>query len=309
MKSIICICGPTASGKTGLAVALAQRLDGEVVSCDSMQIYRGMDVGTAKPTAEEMQGVPHHLLDVADPDESFSVSRYVELADRAVQDILARGKVAIVAGGTGLYMDSLMLGRAFAPLPETGKRQALEQEAMERGIEPLLARLREVDPDAAARLHPSDRKRIIRALEVFAETGKTITQHNEESRRLPPKYDPIRLGLTFEPRQLLYDRIDRRVEQMVAQGLVHEVEALLERGISPHATAMQAIGYKEMVGFLQGESTLDEAVALIQQGSRRYAKRQLTWFRRNPEVRWLVQPCDDLLALSLSHIAFLQNEM
>ena len=302
MNSIICICGPTASGKTGLAVALAKKLDGEVISCDSMQIYRGMDVGTAKPTPEEMQGVPHHLLDVADPDESFSVSRYVELADRALQDVLSRGKTAIVCGGTGLYMDSLMLGRAFAPFPETGKRQALEREAESFGIEPLLDRLRAVDPASAGRLHPSDRKRIIRALEVYEETGKTITQHNLETQRIPPKYRPLWLGLTFEPRQLLYERIDRRVELMMEQGLADEVRRLLASGVSPEATAMQAIGYKEMAAALRGELSIEEAVAQIQQSSRRYAKRQLTWFRRNPEVHWLVRPCSDIVGAALHEL-------
>ena len=302
-NAIICICGPTASGKTGLAVALAKQLDGEVVSCDSMQLYRGMDIGTAKPTAAEMQGVPHHLLDVAEPDEPFSVSRYVELADRAVQDILARGKTVIIAGGTGLYMDSLILGRSFAPFPETGRRQALEREAAAYGIEPLLNRLQAVDPAAAERLHPSDQKRIIRALEVYEETGKTITQHNEETRRIPPKYHPLRLGLTFEPRQLLYARIDLRVDDMLRQGLVDEVRRLLDSGIPASATAMQAIGYKEIASALRGEISMDEAVTLIKQGSRRYAKRQLTWFRRNPEIRWLVQPCEDIVCAALKEFA------
>ena len=289
MRRMICIAGPTASGKTGLAVALAKALRGEVVSCDSMQVYRRMDVGTAKPTAEEMQGVPHHLLDVAEPDEAFSVSRYVELADRAVQDILARGKTPIVAGGTGLYMDSLILGRAFAPFPSTGKREALERQAQAQGIEPLLERLRTVDPQTAARLHPSDHKRIIRALEVFEETGSTITAHNEATRKLPPKYDPIVLGLCFEPRALLYERIDRRVDEMLRQGLEQEVRALLDGGVPPTATAMQAIGYKELAAAIRGEIGMDEAVAQIKLGSRRYAKRQLTWFRRNPDLRWIIR--------------------
>lgn len=302
MTNIICICGPTASGKTGLAVALALALDGEVVSCDSMQVYRGMDIGTAKPTAAEMQGVPHHLLDVAEPGEDFSVGRYVELADRAVQDILARGKVAIVCGGTGLYMDSLVLGRPFAPIPQTGRRQTLEQEAAEHGIEPLLARLREIDPDAAARLHPSDRKRVIRALEVYEETGRTITQHNDETKRLPPKYDPVWLGLTYEPRSLLYDRIDARVDQMLAQGLIAEVRRLLDSGISPTATAMQAIGYKEIAAALRGDCDLETAVSAIKQGSRRYAKRQLTWFRRNEKVHWLIRPCENIVAAAMKEL-------
>lgn len=289
---IICIAGPTASGKTALAVALAQRLDGEIISCDSMQVYRRMDVGTAKPTAEEMRGVPHHLLDAAEPGEPFSVSRYVELADRAVQDVLRRGKAAIVAGGTGLYMDSLLLGRQFAPFPSTGKREALEREAEALGAQALLQRLGAVDPETAARLHPSDRRRIIRALEVYEETGVPLSQHDAETRRQPPRYEARRLVLSFEPRQLLYERIDRRVDEMFARGLRQEVEALLASGVSPNATSMQAIGYKETAAALRGECTLEEAAAAIKQGSRRYAKRQLTWFRRWQDARWIVRTDD-----------------
>ena len=199
-QKIICVVGPTASGKTRLAVELALALDGEVLSCDSMQLYRGMDVGTAKPTREEMRGVPHHMLDVADPAESFSVSRYVEMADPILQDILARGKTCIVAGGTGLYVDSLMAGRSFAPFPETGRRQELEALAREQGIDAVMAILREHDPESAQRIHPANEKRVIRAAEVFLETGKTITQHNRETAAQPPKYRPLWIGLDFADR-------------------------------------------------------------------------------------------------------------
>ena len=287
MKNIICIAGPTASGKTALAVALARELDGEVVSCDSMQIYKKMDIGTAKPTPEEMMGIPHHMLSVAEPDEDFSVSRYCQMATPIVEDIIARGKVAIIAGGTGLYMDALIRGNSFAPYPSTGRRQELEQLAEAEGIEAVLCKLRQVDPESAQRLHPSDKKRIIRAMEVYLETGKTITQHNLETQQLPPRFDPVWFGLEDENRQDLYDRIDRRVEIMLDAGLIPEIQALLAQGVPEKATAMQAIGYKEFVDALQGRSTMEEAVALVQQASRHYAKRQLTWFRRNPKVHWL----------------------
>ena len=308
MDKIICVVGPTASGKTRLAVALAKAYDGEVVSCDSMQLYRHMDIGTAKPTQEEMAGVRHHMIDVAEPDEPFSVGKYVEMADACVQDILSRGKTVILAGGTGLYMDSLIAGRSFAPIPATGKREALERQAEEAGIEPLLARLREIDPESAARLHPSDRRRIIRALEIYQETGVTMTEHDRLTRLVPPRYHPVWLGMTFRDRAELYARIDLRVGQMLEQGLLDEVRALLARGIPATATAMQAIGYKELTGALCGEESVDEAVRLICQRSRNYAKRQLTWFRRNSEIFWLEQtlPLDfsAIFESALQHIPF-----
>ena len=293
MDRIICVVGPTASGKTKLAVQLAKACGGEVVSCDSMQIYRHMDIGTAKPTREEMDGVPHHLIDIIEPDEDFSVGKYVQLADRCVQDILSRGKTAIIAGGTGLYVDSLIAGRRFAPVPQTGKREALEAQLREAGGAAMLERLREIDPAAAARLHPADEKRIIRALEVFAETGKTITQHNLETQAVPPRYRPVWLGLDYADRAVLYRRIDLRVGLMLQAGLLDELRALAALGISPRATAMQAIGYKEFSGVLTGACSLEEAAALCRQRSRNYAKRQLTWFRRNPEIRWLTLTGDE----------------
>ena len=289
MDKIVCVVGPTASGKTALSVALAKALNGEVISADSMQLYRGMDVGTAKVTPEEMDGIPHHMIDVAEPWESFSAARYVEMADPLLQDILHRGKAAIIAGGTGLYVDALMAGRTFAPYPETGRRQALEQEAEAQGMEHMLSRLKAVDPDSAARLHLADRKRIIRALEVYEETGKTITEHNLETQAVPDKYQPVWLGLTYEPRQLLYDRIDLRVDNMLEQGLLEEIRSLLDHGIPRQCTAMQAIGYKEFLPVLDGSEQLETALEQVKQGSRRYAKRQLTWFRRNPKIHWILQ--------------------
>ena len=287
MNNIICIAGPTASGKTALAVELAKRFNGEVVSCDSMQIYRRMDIGTAKPFPEERQGIPHHMIDVADPDEDFSVSRYCEMAGPIVDDIVARGKTAIIAGGTGLYMESLIKGNDFAPFPSTGCRERLEAQCDEMGMEFMMNMLREIDPEAADRIH--DRKRMIRALEVYQETGETITEHNRKTQLIPPKYSPLWFGLDFESRQELYDRIDLRVCLMLQQGLVEEIKNLLASGIPETCTAMQAIGYKEFVDALDGRCTIEEAAAQVQQSSRRYAKRQLTWFRRNKAMNWLTR--------------------
>ena len=291
MNSILCLAGPTASGKTVLAVELAKDLNGEVVSCDSMQVYRRMDIGTAKPSREEMQGIPHHMIDVAEPDEDFSVSRYCAMAAPIVDDIVARGKTAIIAGGTGLYMDSLIRGNDFAPFPSTGVRERLEAEADEVGLPAMLARLREIDPDTADRV--SDRKRILRALEVYLETGETITEHNRKTRLIPPKYTPLWLGLDFADRGELYRRIDKRVDIMLEMGLMEEIRSLLDSGIPEKCTAMQAIGYKEFVNALEGREPLSQAAEEVKKASRHYAKRQLTWFRRNPAVRWLVRSGDD----------------
>lgn len=287
MDKIICVVGPTASGKTAMAVELAKRYNGEVLSCDSMQLYRHMDIGTAKPTVEEMEGIPHHMIDVLEPDEVFSVGRYVEMAEPILQDILARGKTCVICGGTGLYVDSLIAGRTFAPYPETGRRQELEALAGEKGIEAVIALLREFDPVSAETLHPGNKRRIIRAAEVYLETGKTITQHNLETQAVPPKYEPVWLGLDFTHRAELYARIDRRVDLMMEQGLLQEIENLLARGVPASATSLQAIGYKEPMAALRGEMTMEQAVEKIKQESRRYAKRQLTWFRRNKQIHWL----------------------
>ena len=274
-----------------MAVELAKDLNGEVVSCDSMQVYRRMDIGTAKPSREEMQGIPHHMIDVAEPDEDFSVSRYCAMAAPIVDDIVARGKTAIIAGGTGLYMDSLIRGNDFAPFPSTGVREKLEAEADEVGLPAMLARLREIDPDTADRV--SDRKRILRALEVYLETGETITEHNRKTRLIPPKYTPLWLGLDFADRGELYRRIDKRVDIMLEMGLMEEIRSLLDSGIPEKCTAMQAIGYKEFVNALEGREPLSQAAEEVKKASRHYAKRQLTWFRRNPAVHWLVRSGDD----------------
>ena len=286
MAKLLVICGPTASGKTALAVALAKATGGEVVSADSMQIYRRMDIGTAKPTAEEMDGVPHHMLDVADPGEDYSVARYVADATACVEDILSRGKLPIVSGGTGLYIDHLLAGREFAAF--TGVwRQKLQDRAQREGIEVLYRELEQVDPQRAAKLHLADEKRIIRALEVWHETGETITEHDRRTAALPPRYEAVRIGLTFAERADMWERIDRRVDQMMAAGLVEEVEGLLSSGVPESCTAMQAIGYKEMVAALREGRAVSEAAEEIKLRSRQYAKRQLTWFRREPSVKWI----------------------
>ncbi len=285
---ILVISGPTASGKTALAVELALRHNGEVVSADSMQIYRRMDIGTAKPTAEEMGGVPHHMIDVADPEEDFSAARYVDMAARCVDDILARGKLPVLAGGTGLYIDSLLSGRTFAAFsPDSPLRGELEEQLRREGGQAMLDRLARVDPETAVRLHPNDAKRIIRALEVYFTTGRTITQHNRETQALPPRYDALTLTLAFGRREDMWARIDRRVDQMMEKGLEGEVRALLASGVPERCTAMQAIGYKEMAAALRSGGDVRAAAEEIKLRSRQYAKRQLTWFRRNPKARWL----------------------
>ena len=288
MNNIICIAGPTASGKTALAVELAKELNGEVVSCDSMQIYKRMDIGTAKPTIEEMAGIPHHMLGVAEPEEDFSVSKYCEMASPIVDDIVSRGKTAIIAGGTGLYMDSLIKGNDFAPFPATGHRERLEEKLAIVGLDAMIAELSDIDPEAVIRAQRNPR-RIIRALEVYYETGETITSHNLKTQAIPPRYEPLWLGLDFDPRALLYDRIDLRVGIMLEKGLEKEIRELLSSGISPTCTAMQAIGYKEFVAALDGQCTIAEAADEVRKASRRYAKRQLTWFRRNEKMHWLTR--------------------
>ncbi len=300
MNDMICICGPTASGKTGLAVALAHKLDAEVVSCDSMQIYRGMDVGTAKPDAAEMDGVPHWLLDVAEPGEDFSVGRYVKLADAAIADIHSRGKTAIVCGGTGLYMDSLIKGENFAAPSRPAQREYVEGIAEKKGMQFLYDMLKDADPETAEKLHVSDRKRIIRAMEVFLITGMPLSYHNAQSKLKGPKYEPFWLGLRFRDRAKLYARVDARVDRMMEQGLEAEVRRLLDRGVDPKTTAMQAIGYKELAAALEGKCSREQAVSQIKQASRNYAKRQLTWFRRNEAIHWLdVDETQDLLAAAM----------
>ena len=285
IRTVVCVVGPTASGKTKLGVALAHLLDGEVVSADSMQVYRRMDIGTAKPTAEEREGIPHHMIDVAEPEENWSAARYVTAATECVEDIFRRGKRPVIVGGTGLYVDSLVSGRSFA-VQCTGWRQRLQARVAAEGIEPLREELRQVDPAAYDRIAAADEKRIIRALEVWHETGKTITQHNLETQQRPPRYRAVTIGLNFAEKAALWERINRRVDEMMAQGLAEEVRQLLASGVPRTCTAMQAIGYKELAAAVAGRGDLAAAAEEVKLRTRQYSKRQLTWFRRSRETQW-----------------------
>ena len=285
-KGVVVITGPTATGKTKLGIELAKAFGGEVISADSMQLYKHMDIGTATPDAEEMEGIPHHMLSVIEPWEDYSVSLYVAAAAACVDDVLSRGKLPIIVGGTGLYIDSLLSGRGFmGGSAELREKFSLQYD--ELGGEGMLRLLAEVDADSAQRLHANDKKRIVRALEVYYATGKSITQHNIETQSLPPRYESCKIALTFEDRALLYERIDRRVDIMMDMGLVAEVENLLSMGVDEKSTAMQAIGYKEIVLALKGECSMAEAVDTVKRESRRYAKRQLSWLSGKQDVNWI----------------------
>lgn len=292
-EKILVVTGPTATGKTALSVELAKKLGGEIVSADSMQIYRGMDIGTAKVTKAEMQNIPHHMIDIADPSEDYSVSRYVEEADAAVRGILSRGRLPIVAGGTNLYIDSLIAGLDFAEKAEDAAlRESLNKQYDDIGGEAMLEHLRGFDPERAAKLHPADKRRIVRAVEIYILTGETITRHDEETKKRPKRYDAVKIALTFADRAVLYDRINARVDKMVSDGLFDEVKGLLDSGLSPESTSMQAIGYKEPAAYFRGEMSRDEAIELIKLSSRRYAKRQLTWLRRDDSIHWHEWPAE-----------------
>lgn len=280
------IVGPTASGKTALAIALAKEFDGEVVSADSMQLYRGMDIATAKPSVEEQEGIPHHLLDILEPSEGFSVAAYVARAGSVIADIHARGKLPILAGGTGLYVNSLVDGIRFEEaVGDKVVRARLLEEAERLGGEALLARLREVDPETAETLHPNNRNRLVRALEVWEVTGLPMSEHRRRSRVAPPPYFTCMLGLSYTNRQALYARINDRVDAMLEAGLREEASRMLASGLC--GTAAQAIGYKELRPYFAGESPLADCVDRLKQETRRYAKRQLTWFRRDARIHWL----------------------
>lgn len=287
MKTVIVIMGPTASGKTQLAIELAKRLNGEIISADSMQIYKHMDIGTAKPDQHEMQGIRHYMVDEVEPDQEFSVARYQELALGYIEEILAKGKLPVIAGGTGLYINSLIYNINFSEtVSDWELRDKLKQEAEEKGNQVLHDRLREVDPQAAERIHVNDSKRIIRALEVYEHTKQTISHQQEISRQVPSPYRFRLIGLTMD-REKLYERINRRVDMMLEKGLVDEVSKLVGMGYDKNTIAMQALGYKEILAYLRGDMTLEDAVYIIKRDSRHYAKRQLTWFRRLEDVHWV----------------------
>lgn len=290
-NKLVAVVGPTASGKTSLSISLAQLLGGEIISCDSMQIYRGMDIGTAKPSADERAAVPHHLIDIADPDTDFTAADYVAAAESAVKDMLLRGRLPVFCGGTGLYLDSFLRGGFCQTREDAECRQQLARFASEHGNEALHARLAEVDPDSAAAIHHNNVRRVIRALEIYYTTGMTKTQLDIQSRQGAGRYDALIIGLRFFDRELLYRRIDERVDAMLAAGLCGEVERLDRAGVFERSrTAAQAIGYKELLPAVRGQLPLDEAVAQLKQSTRRYAKRQLTWFGRHGDVHWL--DCD-----------------
>lgn len=290
---IICVVGPTASGKSALAVEIAKQFDGEIVSCDSMQLYRAMDVGTAKICKEEMRGIPHHMLDIIDISDEFSVSDYVDLAEKTALDIRNRGKLPIFCGGTGLYIDSFVSGMQFGEygsLPEY--RAELEAYAAENGCEKLHAMLLECDAEAAEKIAPENVKRVIRALEVFKATGEPISIWNKRAyENAKPKY-ALYIGITYSDRQKLYDRIDKRVDMMLEAGIVEETRRLVDMGIRQSKTAGQAIGYKEFYPYFDGEMSLEECIERLKINSRHYAKRQLTWFNRNKAVKWVYPDVD-----------------
>lgn len=288
---IIAIAGPTASGKTALSIEIAKRYGGEIVSCDSMQVYKYMNIGTAKPTKEEQSGIPHYMIDEISPDENFSVVEYAERARGYIDDILSRGKLPVLVGGTGLYLDSVINNTKFSEAESDEEyRKELYALAEKEGNEAVHKLLEEVDKEAAEKIHANNLRRVVRALEIYKTTGKTMTQVNLESVQ-EPLYDALIIGLNMD-RELLYERINRRVDIMMEQGLETEVKNILAMGIDGNSTAMQAIGYKELTRYFDGKISKEAAIEKIKQESRRYAKRQLTWFRRNEKINWVLLQSD-----------------
>lgn len=286
-RPLVIITGPTASGKTALSIELAKQIGGEIISADSMQVYRHMDIGSAKVTKEEMDGVPHHLIDVLDPSEEFNVVRFQEMARKAMEEIYERGKIPIIAGGTGFYIQALLYDIDFTETDENNSiREELEQKARTEGASALHAMLKEIDPESAEAIHENNVKRVIRAIEFYRQTGKKISDHNRQEREKSSPYQFLYYVIDL-PRELLYSRIEQRVDQMIEQGLVEEVKALQAMGCTRDMVSMQGLGYKEILDYLNGQLTLDEAVYVLKRDTRHFAKRQLTWFRRERDVRWL----------------------
>ena len=286
MKNVLAVVGATASGKTSLSIALAKELGGEIISCDSMQIYRGMDIGTAKPSKEEKEGIPHPLIDIVEPSESFSVADYAPLAAKAIEDISARGKLPIFCGGTGLYLDAVLTANEYSEAAsDPSLREELTREAEEKGAQALRERLKAEDSESAEAIHPNNVKRVVRALEIKLLTGVPKSEWDKRSRLAPSPYNAVVLGLSYPDRAVLYGRIDKRVDMMLEAGLVDEVRSLIDSGRLPRgSTAAQAIGYKEILAYLDGEVSLGEAVETLKTATRRYAKRQITWFGSKPYV-------------------------
>lgn len=287
---ILAVIGPTASGKSALAIELAKRFNGEIICCDSMQIYKQMNIGTAKPNNEELNSAVHHLFDFADPKESFSCADYIPLAEKVVDDILSRGKLPIFCGGTGLYLDRFLSGAEFESTEvDEDFRREMNAFALEFGNEALHRKLREVDPKSADEIHPNNVKRVIRALEIYKTSGKTKSEIDFESKAFESQYDCIQIGIRYENREILYDRINLRVDKMIQAGLLDETRELLEKGVfEANATAAQAIGYKELLSYINNEKSLVDAIEDLKTATRRYAKRQMTWFSSHGDVNWLV---------------------
>ncbi len=284
---VIAIVGPTGVGKTDLSIGLAKKLGCEIVSCDSMQIYRGMDIGTAKPTKDEMQGIAHHMIDIVNPDEFYNVDKYVDNSSECIKNIFLRGNIPMLVGGTGLYADSLLGGISFVKTEGNEEyREYLFELARKNGNEYVHKMLETIDPVSFEAIHPNNVRRVVRALEVYKCTGKTITYHNEMSKKNPSPYRPLVFGLTRD-RAELYDRIDKRVDTMVEKGLVKEAENLYNKGYSSNLTSMQGLGYKEFIKYFECEISLDEAIDILKRDTRHYAKRQLTWFNRNKDIVWI----------------------
>ena len=293
---MLAIVGPTASGKTAVSIEVAKRLGGEIVSCDSMQIYRRMDIGTAKPTKEEMCGIPHHLIDAVEPDAPFSCAEYVSLAGEAVKDIAARQKCPILCGGTGLYLDRFLCGEMEETHANEDLRASLFAFAEREGVAALHERLRAVDPESADAIHPNNVKRVVRALEIFEQTGIPKSEFDRRSQAVESPYDAVVIGLHYPRREVLYERINRRVDMMLADGLLEETRRLLDEGVfARNQTAAQAIGYKELLGYFDGNEPLAEAAENLKTATRRYAKRQLTWFSAKPYVKWVEMEKDGSL--------------
>ncbi|WP_170302526.1 tRNA (adenosine(37)-N6)-dimethylallyltransferase MiaA [Desulfosarcina widdelii] len=283
---IVVVCGPTGSGKTGLAIGLAQQFGGEIVGADSMQIYRTMDIGTAKPTPAEQAQAAHHMIDILDPDEDFDAAMYADAADRAIDGIVGRDRLPLVVGGTGFYIKALVYGLFEEGPSDPEIRRRLKRSVQSEGSAALHRRLAVLDDRAAARIHPNDAYRIVRALEVFEITGQPLSDFQRQHRFQDQRFDALFLGVTW-PRPILYDRIDRRVDRMMDQGLEAEVRGLLARGYGPQLKSMQSLGYRHLTAFIDGRTSLDETVRTLKRDHRRYAKRQLTWFRANPAVHWM----------------------
>jgi len=282
---IVVICGPTAIGKTSIAISVAECFGGEIVGADSMQIYRHLDIGTAKPTPEERGRVPHHLIDVADPDEPYDAARFYRDARQAIADILGRGRLPVVAGGTGFYIRALLYGLCDAAPEDPSVRSRLREEAFEQGGGHLYGRLQHCDPEAASKIHPNDTYRVLRALEVFEITGITMTDYRRRHCFSDAPFEPLKLGLDMD-RVALYERIDRRVDQMIADGLLDEVKRLLDKGYAEHLRPMQALGYRHMIDYIRGRLEWGDMIDTLKRDTRRYAKRQFTWFRADSQIIW-----------------------